>query len=102
VLTAKRAPQLPDVPTAAESGFPGVIVAPWFGIGGPAGVPAEMVRKMHEALIKGMQGKEAIERFSAIGATISTNASPEEFTAYIRSEYNRWGEVIRAANIKVE
>ncbi len=102
VLTAKRAPQLPDVPTAAESGFPTVVVAPWFGIGGPAGMPAEMVKKMHEALVKGMQGKEAVERFTAIGATISTNVSPEEFTAYIRSEYTRWGEVIRAANIKVE
>ena len=102
VLTAKRSPQLPDVPTAAESGFPSVVVAPWFGIGGPAGMPAEMVRKMHDALVKGMQGKEAVERFTAIGATISTSASPEEFTAYIRSEYNRWGEVIRAANIKVD
>ncbi len=102
VLTANRAPQLPDVPTAAESGFPGVIVAPWFGLGGPAGLPPETVRKMHEALVKGMQGREAIERFSAIGATISTNAAPEEFTAYIRSEYKRWGEVIRAAGIKVE
>ena len=102
VLTAKRAPQLPDVPTAAESGFPTVIVAPWFGIGGPAGMPADMVKKMHEALVKGMQGKEAVDRFTAIGATISTNASPEEFTAYIKSEHTRWGEVIRAANIKVE
>ena len=102
VLTANRAPQLPDVPTAAESGFPGVIVAPWFGLGGPAGLPPEMVRKMHEALVKGMQGREAVERFTAIGATISTSASPEEFSAYIRSEYIRWGEVIRAAGIKVE
>jgi CO/xanthine dehydrogenase Mo-binding subunit len=39
---------------------------------------------------------------AAIGATVQTNATPEEFTAYIKSEYNRWGEVIRAANIKVE
>ena len=90
------------MPTAAESGFPSVIVAPWFGIGGPAGMPADMVKKMHEALVKGMQGKEAVDRFTAIGAAISTHASPEEFTAYIRSEYNRWGEVIRAANIKAE
>ena len=102
VLTAKRSPQLPEVPTAAESGFPGVVVAPWFGIGGPAGLPSEMVKKMHEALVKGMQGKEAVDRFTAIGATISTSGSPEEFSAYIRSEYTRWGEVIRAANIKVE
>ena len=65
-------------------------------------MPAAMVKKMHEALVKGMQGKEAVERFTAIGATISTNASPEEFTAYIKREHTRWGEVIRAANIKVE
>jgi tripartite-type tricarboxylate transporter receptor subunit TctC len=102
VLTAKRSPQLPEVPTAAESGFPGVIVAPWFGIGGPAGLPPEVVRKIHEAMVKGMVAKETADRFAAIGATVQTNASPEEFTAYIRSEYNRWGEVIRAANIKVE
>ena len=102
VLTAKRSSQLPDVPTAAESGFPNVIVAPWFGIGGPAGLPAEMVRKMHDALVKGMQTKETVDRFTGIGATVQTNATPEEFAAYIRSEHQRWGEVIRAANIKAE
>jgi tripartite-type tricarboxylate transporter receptor subunit TctC len=102
VLTAKRSPQLPEVPTAAESGFPGVIVAPWFGIGGPAGLPPEVVKKVHDAMVKGMLARETADRFAAIGATVQTNASPEEFTAYIRSEYNRWGEVIRAANIKVE
>lgn len=102
VLTAKRAPQLPDVPTAAESGFASVVVAPWFGLGGPAGLPAEVTRRMHDALVKGMQTREVQERFAAIGATISTNATPEEFAAYIRSEYNRWGEVIKSANIKIE
>lgn len=102
VLIAKRAPQLPDVPTAAESGFPSVVVAPWFGLGGPAGLLPDITRRMHDALVKGMQTKEVQERFGAIGATISTHASPDEFAVYIRSEYNRWGEVIKAANIKVE
>ena len=102
VLTAKRAPQLPDVPTAAESGYPNVVVAPWFGIGGPAGLPADMVKRMHEALAKGMQTKEVQERFAAIGATIETSASPEAFTAYIKAEHTKWGEVIRAAGIKAE
>jgi tripartite-type tricarboxylate transporter receptor subunit TctC len=102
VLTAKRAPQLPDVPTAAESGYPSVVVAPWFGLGGPAGLPPDITRRLHDALVKGMQTKEVQERFAAIGATISTNATPEEFAAYIKSEYNRWGEVIKAASIKVE
>ena len=102
VLTAKRAPQLPDVPTAAESGYPNVVVAPWFGIGGPAGLPADMVKRIHEALAKGMQTKEVQERFAAIGATIETSASPEAFTAYIKAEHTKWGEVIRAGGIKAE
>ena len=102
VLTAKRAAQLPDVPTVAESGYPNVVVAPWFGIGGPAGMPAEIVKRMHEALARGMHTKEVVDRFGALGASVHTNASPEEFTAYIKSEHTKWGEVIRAANIKVE
>ena len=102
VLTAKRAPQLPGVPTVAESGYPGVVVAPWFGIGGPAGMPPEIVKRMHEALVKGMHTKEVLDRFAALGASVHTNASPEEFVAYIKSEHTKWGEVIRAANIKTE
>lgn len=101
VLTAKRAAQLPDVPAVAES-YPGVVVAPWFGIGGPAGMPAEIVKRMHEALARGMHTKEVVDRFGALGASVHTNASPEEFAAYIKAEHTKWGEVIRAANIKVE
>jgi tripartite-type tricarboxylate transporter receptor subunit TctC len=102
VLSARRVPQLPDVPTAAESGFANVVVAPWFGLGGPAGMPREIVQRMHKALAEGMQSKENQERFSALGATIDVSASPEAFAAYIRSEHAKWGEVIRAANIKPE
>ena len=102
VLTAQRALQLPDVPTAAESGYPGVVVAPWFGIGGPAGMPPDVIKRIHDAMVKGMQGKEVRDRFAAIGATVHISASPEEFIAYIKAEHTKWGEVIRAANIKVE
>jgi len=56
---------------------------------------------MNEALVKGMHGKEAVDRFTSIGATVQTN-TPAEFTAYIRSEYARWGEVIKAAGVKAE
>jgi tripartite-type tricarboxylate transporter receptor subunit TctC len=101
VLTPRRSPLLPDVPTVAESGFPAITVAPWFGLGGPAGLAREQVARMNAALVKGMQSKEVVERFTAIGATVHTS-TPEEFAAYIRSEYNRWGEVIRKAGIKAE
>ena len=101
VLTANRSPMLPDVPTAAESGFAQVVVSPWFGIGGPAGMPPEIVKRINEALVKGMQSKEVIERFANLGASVHTN-TPEEFSAYIRSEYARWGEVIKKAGVKIE
>ncbi len=102
VLTANRSPLLPDVPTAAESGFAQVVVAPWFGIGGPAGLPADIVKRINEALVRGMHAKEVVDRFAAIGATVQTNNSAEEFVAYIRAEHTRWGEVIKKAGIKAE
>ncbi len=101
VLTPKRSPLLPDVPTVAESGYPNLHAAPWFGLGAPAGTPREMITRMNEALVKGMQSKEVVDRFTAIGAIIHTS-TPDEFAAYIKSEHARWGEVIRKAGIKLE
>jgi len=100
VLTPARSPLLPEVPAVAES-FRGLHAAPWFGLGGPAGMPAEAVTRMNAALVKGMQSKEVAARFTAIGATIHTS-TPQEFAAFIRSEHARWGEVIRKAGIKPE
>ena len=101
VLTPKRSPLLPDVPTVAESGYPNVTASPWFGLGGPAGLMREMVTRMNEALVKGMQSKEVVDRFTAIGAVIHTS-TPDEFAAFIRTEHARWGDVIRQAGIKAE
>ena len=101
VITAKRSPLLPDVPTVAESGFPGLDAAPWFGLGGPAGMPREIIVRMNEAIVKGMQSKEIVDRFTAIGAIVHTS-TPEQFTAFIRAEHARWGDVIRKAGIKMQ
>ena len=101
VLTPKRSPLLPDVPTVAESGYPNVTASPWFGLGGPAGLTREMVTRMNGALVKGMQSKEVVDRFTAIGAVIHTS-TPDEFAAFIRTEHARWGDVIRQAGIKAE
>jgi tripartite-type tricarboxylate transporter receptor subunit TctC len=101
VLSAKRSPLLPEVPTVAESGYPSINASPWFGLGGPAGLPREMVVRMNEVLVKGLRDKEVIERFAGIGAEVLPT-TPEEFAAFIRAEHARWGEVIRRAGIKVE
>jgi tripartite-type tricarboxylate transporter receptor subunit TctC len=89
-------------PTAKESGYPGLVVAPWFGMAAPAGTPAEIVLKMQSALAKGFNTKEVQDRFAAIGASVHPSKSPAEFSAYIKSEYDRWGKVIKAANVKAE
>ena len=101
VLSAKRSPLLPEVPTVAESGYPSINASPWFGLGGPVGLPREMVARMNEVLVKGLRDKEVIERFAAIGAEVLPS-TPEQFAAFIRAEHARWGEVIRRAGIKVE
>ena len=102
VLSDKRSPHLPNAPPAKESGYPGLVVSPWFGLGAPAGTPADIVQKMHAAIAKGLASKDVQERFAAIGASVHPNKSPAEFSAYIRAEYERWGKVIKAANIKAE
>ncbi|MFN0305446.1 MAG: Bug family tripartite tricarboxylate transporter substrate binding protein [Burkholderiales bacterium] len=93
----------PSLPASnlAELGYPNVSASPWFGLGGPAGLTRDMVTRMNEALVKGMQSKEVLDRFTAIGAVIHTS-TPEEFAALIRAEHARWGEVIRQAGIKAE
>jgi len=102
VLSDKRSPQLPNVPTAKESGYPGLVVSPWFGLGAPAGVPAEIIQKMHAAIAKGLNTKEVQDKFAAIGASVHPSKSPAEFSGYIKSEYERWGKVIKAADVKAE
>jgi tripartite-type tricarboxylate transporter receptor subunit TctC len=101
VLSARRSPLLPEVPTVAESGYPSIHASPWFGLGGPSGLPREMVLRMNEILVKGLRDREVIERFAGIGAEVLPS-TPEEFTEFIRAEHARWGEVIRRAGIKLE
>jgi tripartite-type tricarboxylate transporter receptor subunit TctC len=102
VLSDKRSPLLPNVPTPKESGYPGLVVSPWFGLGAPAGTPADIVQKMHAAIAKGLNSKEVQERFAAIGASVHPSKSPAEFASYIKAEHERWGKVIQAANVKAE
>jgi tripartite-type tricarboxylate transporter receptor subunit TctC len=89
VLSDKRSPQLPNVPTAKESGYPGLVVAPWFGLGAPAGTPPDIVQKMHAAIAKGLASKDVQERFTAIGASVHPSKSPADFALYIKADYER-------------
>ncbi|MDB5829683.1 MAG: Tricarboxylate transport protein TctC [Variovorax sp.] len=98
---SKRSPLLPDVPTVAESGVKGFEIATWFGLLGPAGMPAELVHRIQRDVVRVMGNPELRSRFGEMGVDIVAN-TPEEFSAYLRSEVPRYAKVIKDANIKPE
>jgi tripartite-type tricarboxylate transporter receptor subunit TctC len=105
VATAKRQPAVPDVPAIAESGVPGTAgfdAAAWQGLVAPAGTPADTVAGLHRQLAKVLSQPEVLARLQELSVEPRSSASPEQFTAYIRSEAARWGEVIRASGAKVD
>ncbi|MDP2377143.1 tripartite tricarboxylate transporter substrate binding protein [Reyranella sp.] len=97
----ERYPALPDLPTAAEAGLPDVLLTTWTGYYVPKGTPREIVQKIN-ADIRAVAAMPAVlARLEAMGVTPKL-MSPEEFAAFTRSEKERWGKIIRRANIKVE
>jgi len=101
VTSNKRSPLLPEVGTIAEAGFAGFDVSAWFGMVGPAGLPADVVTKLHAAATKGLREKEVMDRFASIGAEVIAD-SPQQFAQTIRNDVARWGPVVKAAGIKPE
>ena len=101
VGNAKRLPSLPEFPTVAEAGLPGYEAYAWAGMLGPANMPKDIVQRLSREIIASVNTKEVTERMLNEG-TVPTPSTPEEFTAYITSEIKKWGNVVRAANIKVE
>jgi tripartite-type tricarboxylate transporter receptor subunit TctC len=101
VSSAKRSPVIPEVPTIAEAGVPGYEVVQWFGILAPAGTPREVVARLHSASVRALQDPVVKERFLADGGETVGN-SPEEFAKIIRSDFEKWGKLVKVAGIKVD
>jgi tripartite-type tricarboxylate transporter receptor subunit TctC len=101
VTTAQRSPALPDVPTVAEAGVAGYDTTVWWGVLGPAGMPADVVAKIHEDLVVALKDPAVVEYLKRNGST-AVGSSPKEFDAYMRAEADKWGPVLKAANIRIE
>jgi tripartite-type tricarboxylate transporter receptor subunit TctC len=97
----RRSPSLPEVPTIAESGFPGFEVISWWGILGQAAMPKDIVARLNSEIVKVMASPEARDRIGALGADIMTS-TPEQFAAYIRSEQAKWGQAIKDSGARVD
>jgi len=102
VTTAERLPVLPDVPTVAESGFPGFRAATWFGVAVPAATPAAEANALRDAVAKVMRQPDFRERFQALGLVIQAPRDQTETERYVAEDRERWGEVIRANHIKLD
>ena len=101
VAAKTRMAQLPDLPTAAESGVANYEATSWFGIVAPAGTPSAVIARLHKEIVTALQTPAMQERFAKSGARLVGN-SPDEFATQIRVERAKWGEIIKAANIKAE
>ncbi len=102
VGTGKRSPALPDVPTVAESGYPGFEVSLWLGFFAPRGTPIAIINKLHGELVKIALSLEMKEQFERNGAEPAHNASSLDLERLVRSEMSKYAKVIKAANIKME
>jgi tripartite-type tricarboxylate transporter receptor subunit TctC len=99
--SAKRVPGAPDVPTLTESGYPGLVVASWYGLFAPAGTPQDIVRKLNADLNRILQSADVRERLSTLGVE-PTGGTPEQFAETIRLDTARWAKVVNDAGIRID
>ena len=99
VTSKLRLAVAPDVPTVAESGYPGFEAGTWFGLYGPAGVPPAVVAKIHEDVVRALQLPDVRQTLGALAWDIIGN-TPAEFAAVMKSDYETWAKVIKAAGIR--
>jgi tripartite-type tricarboxylate transporter receptor subunit TctC len=101
VASAQRLPQLPDVPTIAESGVPGYESGAWYGLVAPANTPKAVVDQIAAEVDRIMKLPDVKERFEGPGL-VTVGGKPEAFASHINSETEKYAKVIKAANIKAD
>ena len=101
ITSAKRSPLLPEVPTIAESGYPGFDVQSWFGIAAPTGTPRAVVERLNLELNKALALPDVRKRFDDLAATPDPG-TPEQFRTFIAAETKRWRDVVKASGAKAE
>ncbi len=101
VTGAKRSPAVPDVPTIAESGFPGFSATAWYGVLAPAKTPRPIVKRLHDEIVKALGQPDVKKRLESVGFEL-VGSTPEQFDAYIRNEIRKWEKVVKASGAKAD
>jgi len=99
VTSSKRVESAPDIPTVAESGYPGFEVVTWFGLFAPAGTPPAIVERLNQQVAEAVHNPETRKRLADLGAEPTSN-SPSQYAALVKTERDTWGKVVRSANIQ--
>jgi len=101
IATPKRHPDFPDLPTFAEQGLPDYSINSWYSLHAPAGTPREIVMKVHGEVVASLKSQDVIDRLRALNADPG-GMPPDEFAAFVKSELDRYSQVIKKAGIKLE
>jgi tripartite-type tricarboxylate transporter receptor subunit TctC len=101
-IPTQRLPELPQVPTLTEQGFPGIGTNAWQGLFAPAATPKPVVDKLYASVAAVLNKPEEREGLAQKMLSVAVSSSPQEFTQLVRKETQEWGQFVRAANIKVE
>ena len=102
ITSLKRSPLAPEFPTVAESGIPGFDTATWSGLYLPSATPREVIRRVHADITKIQTAPEFRKRMLDMGIDQSEADTPEKHAAFVKSETEKWGKVIREAGVKAE
>lgn len=100
VTSAKRSALLPDLPTIAET-LPGYSASGWYGLLAPAATPKPIIVRLHTEAVKALRAPDVVDKLSSHGAE-PVASTPEEFTAFIRSETDKWAKLVKAANMRTD
>jgi len=101
VTSAKRAPQLPDVPTVAESGFPGFEAYNWIGVFAPAATSPVVIGRLHEEFVAALRETDVRQKLGAVGFEI-VGSTPQELDRFVRREFEHWDRFVREFNVKFD
>jgi tripartite-type tricarboxylate transporter receptor subunit TctC len=101
-IPAQRLPELPNVPTLAEQGFPGIGTNAWQGMFAPAATPKPVIDKLHGAVLAVLTRPETKDGLAKQMMSVEVSRSPQEFTEQVRRETQAWGEFLKDARIKID
>ncbi|HWI15584.1 MAG TPA: tripartite tricarboxylate transporter substrate-binding protein, partial [Burkholderiales bacterium] len=102
VTSAKRSPELPDVPTISEAGVKGYEMVAWFGIAGPKGLPHDVQATVQSNLLKVLKNPEFQKAMRVAGQEVAYQEKPEQFYEFMKVEAAKWASVVRESGARVE